>query len=71
MTAAKKHQTDVKYNLKKMIETMNDKPIMMPRINVLLTLETKNGTSVAMRYDAIPAIPKMPRGAWMRVLYSM
>jgi len=71
MTAAKKHQTEVKYRVKKTTETMNDNPIMMPRIYVLFMLEIKNGTSVAMRYEAIPAITKMPMGAGLRVLYSM
>ena len=56
MTAAKKHQTDVKYKVKNMAETMNDKPMMMPMIRILFMPETKNGTSVASRYEPIPAI---------------
>ena len=50
INAAKKHQTEVRYCVKNIAVTRQDKNINMPKRYVLLILETKRGVIVTIRY---------------------
>ena len=50
INAAKKHHTEVRYCLKNIAVTRQDKNINMPNINVRFILETKRGVMVTSKY---------------------
>jgi hypothetical protein len=49
ISAAKKHQTEARYSLKKIPVIRHEAATRRPKIHIFLTLEMKSGARVAMR----------------------